>query len=1052
MLRKINEINAYHGTSYNFDRFNHKKYLNTGDGSQSFGWGTYITDNEDIAEEYGARSMESNTGTYDKDGNRLTAEMLTNIANEVFSDANIIKDVVNKIRMSMYGKGALSEDDLITLKEEFVEKYPRMTDAIEQFFTILQNKSLRFVKANNYVYEVDIPDYDGSNYIMWLEKPNDQLLHRLEKGFEKLKRKYPSVNDLELENVESGRDIYTMLNDILGTPKAASLFLFNMCGIEGIIYPIGTIFGYEGEEGNNYVIFDANKVKIVNKEIMENKHRVINEYTSRYYEGKQNFNIKAYHNTTFENMRKICLEGRINPKAYHSGECPWDIIWFTIGDDYATPYVFSYQIDEKTFKEKNFEWQNDIHLTTPNSISLLDKRLRIEKIKGVLIDELFERLYGDTQEEKNKFWDVLFKLSNGELGSEAFVMKILQQYNLKIYDFFGEDGVRNFKEEGIENIEDYNSHFVWESKHRVINEYTSRYYEGKQNFNIKAYHNTNLYNMCDVCNSGYIDPEAYHKGECKWDVIWFTINKDDYATPYVFSYQINEATFDEKRFTWQNDSHLTTPNRIDLMDKRLRIEKINGVYVDNIFKKFYGDTLQEKNKFWDTLFEITDYELSSEEFIMKIIQQYGLKRSDYFTDDESQSIEEQKIRESENNVVYYGVFIDDESKGKLSSFIPDDAYKVFCDHMTIAFKTQFTEEIVSYCEEMLGEEVELTATHIGMTEDVIAVAVETECESLNNTKHITLCTLSPKGRPVQSNNITDWQPLPTPITLHGTVKAFPFNMTEDKKYVRQGIIPYGDGECCIGENEERLNEVEASDISLKSFEIQDDLNPKFWINNKLNSRIRLKLLDLADEFIDTLAVDWVKPEDIVLTGSIANYNWSKYSDVDVHILIDYKKVWKKTEFVQDYFDSKKELWTQEHGELRIYGFPVEMYVEDTNADNPSSGVYSLNENKWIKEPNDFQDAELNENYIKRISAKIMTAIDNIEDKIKEEKDNHKLETSSEKLKKLFDKLHKQRQESLDKHGEMGTYNIIWKVLRRSGYLDKIWDIINNVYNKVNSIK
>lgn len=874
MLRKINEINAYHGTSYNFDKFNHKKYLNTGDGSQSFGWGTYITDNEDIAEEYGARSMESNTGTYDKDGNRLTAEMLTNIANEVFSDANIIKDVVNKIRMSMYGKGALSEDDLIALKEEFVEKYPNMTDDIEQFFTILQDKSLHFVKANNYVYEVDIPDYDGSNYIMWLEKPNDQLLYRLKKGFEKLKRKYPSVNDLELENVESGRDIYTMLNDILGTPKAASLFLFNMCGIEGIIYPIGTIFGYEGEEGNNYVIFDANKVKIVNKEIMENKYRTINEYTSRYYEGKQNFNIKAYHNTTFENMRKICLEGRINPKAYHSGECPWDIIWFTIGDDYATPYVFSYQIDEKTFKEKNFEWQNDIHLTTPNSISLLDKRLRIEKIKGVLIDELFERLYGDTQEEKNKFWDVLFKLSNGELGSEAFVMKILQQYNLKIYDFFGEDGVRNFKEEGIENIEDYNSHFVWESK----------------------------------------------------------------------------------------------------------------------------------------------------------------------------------IRESENNVVYYGVFIDDESKGKLSSFIPDDAYKVFCDHMTIAFKTQFTEEIVSYCEEMLGEEVELTATHIGMTEDVIAVAVETECESLNNTKHITLCTLSPKGRPVQSNNITDWQPLPTPITLHGTVKAFPFNMTEDKKYVRQGIIPYGDGECCIGENEERLNEVEASDISLKSFEIQDDLNPKFWINNKLNSRIRLKLLDLADEFIDTLAVDWVKPEDIVLTGSIANYNWSKYSDVDVHILIDYKKVWKKTEFVQDYFDSKKELWTQEHGDLKIYGFPVEMYVEDTNADNSSSGVYSLNENKWIKEPNDFQDAELNENYIKRISAKIMTAIDNIEDKIKEEKDNHKLETSSEKLKKLFDKLHKQRQESLGKHGEMSTYNIIWKVLRRSGYLDKIWDIINNVYNKVNSIK
>lgn len=275
---------------------------------------------------------------------------------------------------------------------------------------------------------------------------------------------------------------------------------------------------------------------------------------------------------------------------------------------------------------------------------------------------------------------------------------------------------------------------------------------------------------------------------------------------------------------------------------------------------------------------------------------------------------------------------------------------------------------------------------------------------------------------------------------------------ESIEYVRQGIIPYGDGEMCIGENEESLNEVEASDISLKSFKIQDELNPKFWINNKINSRVRLKLLDLADEFIESLAVDWVKPKDIVITGSIANYNWSKYSDVDVHILIDFKKVWKKTEFVKDYFDSKKALWTQEHEQLKIYGFPVEMYVEDTNEDNPSSGIYSLNKNKWIVEPNDFQDAKLNEPFIKDKAAKIMTEIDNIDNKIKKETNNHKLEVLSTKLKKLFDKLHKQRQESLDKNGEMGTYNIIWKVLRRSGHLDKIWEIINTVYNKVNSIK
>ena len=442
----------------------------------------------------------------------------------------------------------------------------------------------------------------------------------------------------------------------------------------------------------------------------------------------------------------------------------------------------------------------------------------------------------------------------------------------------------------------------------MLKEYTSRYYEGQSNFKIKAYHSARRDTINDIFYDGYLDPKAEHKGECPYDIIWFTIKSNDYDGLFRFSFEIDENTFKEMEFKWMNDIHLVTPHKIDIMDKRLRIEKINGVSVDELFERFYNTSSKDPvGDFIEHAFQLTNYELSNELFIMKLLQQYGFKRSDWFVD-------------------------------------------------------------------------------------------------------------------------------------------------ESIEYVRQGIIPYGDGEMCIGENEEQLNEVEASDISLKSFEIQDKLNPKFWINNKINSRVRLKLLDLADEFIESLAVDWVKPKDIVITGSIANYNWSKYSDVDVHILIDFKEVWKKTEFVQDYFDSKKALWTQEHEQLKIYGFPVEMYVEDTNGDNPSSGIYSLNKNKWLVKPNDFQDAQLNEPFIKDKAAKIMTEIDNIDDKIKKETDNHKLEVLSTKLKKLFDKLHKQRQESLDKNGEMGTYNIIWKVLRRSGHLDKIWEIINTVYNRVNSIK
>lgn len=707
MAFSLSEIKGFHGTSYDFERFNHKKYLDMGDGSQEFGWGTYVTDNPDIAEEYGGRSMDANTGMYDKGEQRLTAQTLYEIAGSTISDERVSREIVEEIRMYIYVNKRLDNSFLNSLQSKYIGEYGELSCEIGDFFGKLQDYGLHFVKANNYVYEVEIPDNNGYNYLYWFEVASEQISRNISDGLKRLSSRFGNIGSCDgiVSENDTGKDIYEKLVSLLGSPKAASLFLMNMCGIDGIVYPIGTVFDFNGEEGNNYVIFDANKVRIVKKQIIEGRKMGINEYTSRYY--RENYN-----------------------------------------------------------------------------------------------------------------------------------------------------------------------------------------------FSIKAYHTTREYDMYDIFSCGYIDPKAEHKGECPYDIIWFSIKEDDYAGPYRFSYKIDSRTFEEKHFQWMNDIHLATPDTIDVMDERLRVEKINGVSLDRVYERFYDGTKEGFDEFIDHVFQLTDYQLSNELFVMKILQQYGFKRSDFFA------------------------YEDDED----------------------------TNESV------------------------------------------------------------------------GTVE------------------------------EERLDEVESSDISLKSFEVQDELNPKFWVNNKINSRVRLRLMDIADEFIDTLAVDWVKPEDIVLTGSIANYNWSKYSDVDVHILIDFKKVWNKKEFVQDYFDSKKALWSQEHGDLKIYGFPVEMYVEDSNEKNSSSGVYSLNKNKWIKEPDDFQNAELNESYIKKQSAKIMTQIDDIIEKVKKEKDNHRLEVSSEKMKKLFDKLHKQRQESIKKHGEMGTYNIIWKVLRRTGYLDKIWDNINMIYNKVNSLK
>lgn len=255
----------------------------------------------------------------------------------------------------------------------------------------------------------------------------------------------------------------------------------------------------------------------------------------------------------------------------------------------------------------------------------------------------------------------------------------------------------------------------------------------------------------------------------------------------------------------------------------------------------------------------------------------------------------------------------------------------------------------------------------------------------------------------------------------------------------------------------RINEVNSSQLSLQSFDIQESLHPKMWIEEndgeyRLNSKVRLRLLDIADDFIDGLSVSWIKPKDIIFTGSLANYNWSKYSDIDIHILYDFKKIYKNSDFVDDYFKAKKEVWLKNHKQLKVYGYPIEISVEDCNEKNPSSGRYSLEQNKWITEPTDFQDATLNKKYIKDYSAKVMTEIDKLEKSIKSETDRHKIEVMANKVEKIFTKLKNLRSEGLEsKKKEMSSGNVIYKLVRRMKYIDKIWSLVNYAYDKVNTI-
>lgn len=282
----------------------------------------------------------------------------------------------------------------------------------------------------------------------------------------------------------------------------------------------------------------------------------------------------------------------------------------------------------------------------------------------------------------------------------------------------------------------------------------------------------------------------------------------------------------------------------------------------------------------------------------------------------------------------------------------------------------------------------------------------------------------------------------------------------DVKKVRQGIIPYetdsfevgfaGDGYTgVVGENGN--NEVTNDEVSLKSFNTRDNLNDKIWVNGKINSRVRLKLLDIADDFFNSLNLEWVKLKDVLFTGSLANYNWSKYSDIDLHLVVDFKSVDNNSNMVKKFFDACKNNWNTDHENLKIYGFPVEIYVEDINNKHVSTGIYSLYDNKWIEEPRKQGNIKLDKFIIKDKAARLMTKIDELEEAYRDNQDSYRFEVLYNKVKNLYEKIKKMRKHGLASNGEMSIGNIIFKTLRRSGYMDKLYDLKINLYDRINSI-
>jgi predicted nucleotidyltransferase len=246
----------------------------------------------------------------------------------------------------------------------------------------------------------------------------------------------------------------------------------------------------------------------------------------------------------------------------------------------------------------------------------------------------------------------------------------------------------------------------------------------------------------------------------------------------------------------------------------------------------------------------------------------------------------------------------------------------------------------------------------------------------------------------------------------------------------------------------KITEQEVSDlikkenIDLSSFEVRSTLNPKiFDTDQHMHLEIRRRLLMIADDFFETLKIGWVDIQDVILTGSLANYNWSKFSDVDLHILVDFVDVDENEELVKEYLNSKKNLWNETH-DITIKTYDVEVYMQDTEEPHVSSGVYSVLWDGWIVKP----DSTKKEIDSKKVEQKVNSIIDAIEEIYLMYKSGE-YDKTIRMVKNLKDKIKKMRQTGLDREGEYSFENIAFKVLRRTMYLDKLSEIETKSYDK-----
>jgi len=228
-----------------------------------------------------------------------------------------------------------------------------------------------------------------------------------------------------------------------------------------------------------------------------------------------------------------------------------------------------------------------------------------------------------------------------------------------------------------------------------------------------------------------------------------------------------------------------------------------------------------------------------------------------------------------------------------------------------------------------------------------------------------------------------------------------------------------------------------------TLEYHDHLNGKFWDDDNLKVEVKQHLLMIAKKWAKFANIPSEGIKDIILTGGNANYNYTKFSDLDIHLIVDFSTIVDcDTEFVQDYLMDKKTIWQLTH-DIKIYGTTVELYAHEDRPHKKKQGVFSLKQNKWVQKP---KKEKINFNEDSLLKSKVDHYVHMINYALK----HHADDIST--LKKIKSRIKSMRDSAIQKAGEFSVENLVFKELRNRGILDKMNAHMREIEDKKLSLK